>query len=85
MTSRSAGPPEPKPVVVYHGEELSRYGFGHGHPFGSDRQEAFWSELTSRGLVAREDDGRIAAPLVGQVRRQRQVGIRENPFAPGAN
>jgi acetoin utilization protein AcuC len=32
-------------VWVYKGEELARYGFGDGHPFGSDRHEVFQDEL----------------------------------------
>jgi acetoin utilization protein AcuC len=37
-------------VRVYHGEALAAYGFGHGHPFGSDRLSAFWNEAQRRGL-----------------------------------
>jgi acetoin utilization protein AcuC len=33
------------PVLLVAGEGLSRYGFGDGHPFGPDRQEAFLREL----------------------------------------
>ena len=39
------------PVAVYHGDDLSRYGFGFGHPFGTDRQASFWNGMTSAGLV----------------------------------
>jgi len=39
-----------EPVWVYKGEELARYGFGDGHPFGSDRHEVFQEELASAGL-----------------------------------
>jgi acetoin utilization protein AcuC len=35
---------------VYYGDELARYGFGHGHPFGPDRLDAFWAEVLRRGL-----------------------------------
>lgn len=38
------------PVWVYRGEELARYGFGEGHPFGPDRHEVFQSELAQAGL-----------------------------------
>jgi acetoin utilization protein AcuC len=31
-------------VQVYIGEALERYGFGQGHPFGTDRLGAFWDE-----------------------------------------
>lgn len=37
-------------VWVYKGEELARYGFGDGHPFGSDRHEVFHNELARAGL-----------------------------------
>ncbi|HUI60716.1 MAG TPA: acetoin utilization protein AcuC [Steroidobacteraceae bacterium] len=38
-------------VVV--GEQLARYGFGEGHPFGPDRLAAFVREFESRGLDRR--------------------------------
>jgi acetoin utilization protein AcuC len=44
--------PSRKPVCVYVGEDLARYGFGDGHPFGPDRMDAFWSEACERGLDA---------------------------------
>ncbi|WP_455207851.1 acetoin utilization protein AcuC [Kaarinaea lacus] len=37
-------------VAVYIGNELARYGFGHGHPFGPDRLAAFVTEFRRRGL-----------------------------------
>jgi len=37
-------------VLVYIGEQLARYGFGHGHPFGPDRMDAFWQEAARHGL-----------------------------------
>jgi acetoin utilization protein AcuC len=40
-------------VCVYDGEELARYGFGHGHPFGPDRLAAFRAELKRQGLDRR--------------------------------
>ncbi|MCU7829742.1 MAG: acetoin utilization protein AcuC [Candidatus Thiodiazotropha sp. (ex Myrtea sp. 'scaly one' KF741663)] len=39
-----------RPVSVYFGEALSRYGFGDGHPFGPDRIQAFWDETVKQGL-----------------------------------
>lgn len=39
-----------KPVFVYRGEALARYGFGDDHPFGLDRHDAFQSELAQAGL-----------------------------------
>jgi acetoin utilization protein AcuC len=40
-------------VLVVAGERLARYGFGDGHPFGTDRHEAFWREFKRRGLPLR--------------------------------
>ncbi|HEX7417515.1 MAG TPA: acetoin utilization protein AcuC [Steroidobacteraceae bacterium] len=40
-------------VVVVAGERLARYGFGDGHPFGTDRHAAFMREFDSRGLNQR--------------------------------
>ncbi len=37
-------------TAVIIGESLSRYGFGDGHPFGSDRYGAFVREFKARGL-----------------------------------
>lgn len=37
-------------VCVYVGEDLARYGFGEGHPFGPDRQGVFWSKMQELGL-----------------------------------
>ena len=42
-----------KPVALYVGEALGRYGFPHGHPFGPDRQAAFWAETRARELDRR--------------------------------
>ncbi|MHB1241328.1 MAG: acetoin utilization protein AcuC [Gammaproteobacteria bacterium] len=46
-------PDHPSDVQVYLGAELAGYGFGHGHPFGHDRMEAFQIELERRGLLRR--------------------------------
>jgi acetoin utilization protein AcuC len=35
------------------GERLARYGFGDGHPFGTDRHSAFLAEFAARGLDKR--------------------------------
>ena len=43
----------PTPVCVYVGDELARYGFGEGHPFGPDRLGAFWSQAQSSSLDQR--------------------------------
>jgi len=37
-------------VCVYIGDELGRYGFGYGHPFGPDRMNAFWTLAQKQGL-----------------------------------
>ncbi|HEY5603616.1 MAG TPA: acetoin utilization protein AcuC [Gammaproteobacteria bacterium] len=37
-------------VAVFIGDELARYGFGHGHPFGLDRHDVFVNEFRRRGL-----------------------------------
>ncbi len=44
-------------VRVYHGTALATYGFGQGHPFGSDRLEAFWREAVKQGLDQRVTHG----------------------------
>jgi acetoin utilization protein AcuC len=46
-------------VVVYHGAELARYGFGDGHPFGTERLGTFWTEMIRRGL---DDRVEVAPP-----------------------
>ena len=50
-------------VALYVGEDLGRYGFPDGHPFGPDRQEAFWKEAVKQGLDRRAaiTDPRMAA------------------------
>lgn len=40
-------------TCVYIGDELARYGFGQGHPFGPDRLGAFWKQAQASGLDAR--------------------------------
>jgi acetoin utilization protein AcuC len=47
-------------VTVYFGDDLARYGFGEGHPFGPDRIHAFWAESVKRGLHRRVE---IALPF----------------------
>lgn len=37
-------------VCLYVSEALAHYGFPAGHPFGTDRQQAFWREATQQGL-----------------------------------
>src|SRR5215831_7479450 len=38
------------PVLLVSGEEIARYGFSGGHPFGPDRLEAFARELRASGI-----------------------------------
>ena len=45
---------QPSSVLLVSGDEIARYGFGDGHPFGTDRHEAFMRELHQSGL-----DGRV--------------------------
>jgi acetoin utilization protein AcuC len=45
---------ETSSVLLVSGDEIARYGFGEGHPFGLDRHEAFMRELHQSGL-----DGRV--------------------------
>nr|CAX83767.1 Histone deacetylase superfamily [uncultured bacterium] len=40
-------------VCVYVGENLGRYGFGDGHPFGPQRMDAFWQESLRQGIPNR--------------------------------
>ena len=40
----------PAPLCVYIGDNLARYGFGEGHPFGPDRLGAFWQQACAVGL-----------------------------------
>ena len=37
-------------VSLYVGEALGKYGFPNGHPFGPDRQDAFWKEAVKQKL-----------------------------------
>ena len=39
-----------KEVALYVGATLGTYGFPNGHPFGPDRQDAFWKETLRQGL-----------------------------------
>ena len=43
----------PHPVCLYVSPLLARYGFPNGHPFGIDRQDAFWREAQKQGLDRR--------------------------------
>jgi acetoin utilization protein AcuC len=40
-------------VLVVAGEQIARYGFGEGHPFGPDRHAAFVREVRNSGLQDR--------------------------------
>ena len=73
-------------VSVYIGDALASYGFGHGHPFGLDRHDAFVKEFEKRGLNKKVS---IQSPVLAtdqqiryfhtqeyleQVKRQSQTG-----------
>jgi acetoin utilization protein AcuC len=73
-------------MLTYYGEALASYGFGRDHPFGPDRLDAFWREMTQRGLDRRTG---IGAPVmcaeadlalfhtgdyIARVQRQSQTG-----------
>jgi len=36
---------------LVHGQQIARYGFGEGHPFGPDRHDVFMRELVAQGLL----------------------------------
>jgi len=38
-------------TALVSGEQIARYGFGQGHPFGPDRHDAFMREIESDGLL----------------------------------
>ena len=46
-------------VLLYVGEALGKYGFPNGHPFGPDRQDAFWKETLKQGL---DKQAKLVAP-----------------------
>ena len=61
-------------MQVYIGENLARYGFGEGHPFGPDRMDAFWREAVKRGLDKR---ARVAIPASCSQEENLQFHTRE--------
>lgn len=50
---------EQSDIALFYGDALRSYSFGHDHPFGPDRLDAFWREATARGLPQRV---RVLAP-----------------------
>lgn len=46
-------PDQTSPLTIFTGASLGQYGFGAGHPFGTDRLDAFWQEALRRGLDRR--------------------------------
>jgi acetoin utilization protein AcuC len=52
-------------VLLVAGEQIARYGFPDGHPFGPDRHEAFITELVRQAL-----DTRIARAAPRQASRE---------------
>jgi acetoin utilization protein AcuC len=75
-----------KRIGVYRGEQLARYGFGQGHPFGPDRLDAFLHAFAAAGLgdkvrllppVPARDEDLLrfhTAPYLDRVRRQSETG-----------
>ena len=45
------GPAASPATLLVHGEQIARYGFGEGHPFGPDRHGVFMGEMESQGLL----------------------------------
>ena len=74
-------------LITYLGEQLARYGFGDGHPFGPDRLAAFAKEFHAQGLdtlvkllppvsASRAELERFHTPeYVERVRRQSLTGV----------
>ena len=58
-------------VSLYVSEALGKYGFPNGHPFGPDRQDAFWKEAVKQGL-----DKRVALRDSRPAERE-EIGWRE--------
>src|SRR6476469_7191256 len=52
-------------VLLVSGDEIARYGFGEGHPFGPDRHEVLMRELHQAGL-----DGRVQRAAPRQATRE---------------
>lgn len=52
-------------TCVYIGDEIARYGFPGGHPFGPHRMDAFWKEARLQGLPGRV---RVMPPVVASRR-----------------
>src|SRR4051812_4619515 len=52
-TRHAASEVSMKEVQLYVGDAIGRYGFPNGHPFGPDRQDAFWNEAVKQGLPGR--------------------------------
>ena len=52
-------------VCVYVGDEIARYGFPDGHPFGPHRMGAFWDEAKLQGLA---DRVQVMQPVVASRR-----------------
>jgi acetoin utilization protein AcuC len=50
-------------VLLVSGQEIARYGFNGGHPFGPDRHDAFMREVRSSGLESAllHDEPRMAS------------------------
>ncbi len=47
-------------TALYVGDEIGRYGFPGGHPFGPTRMRSFWQRAKARGL---DDGAHMLAPV----------------------
>jgi acetoin utilization protein AcuC len=54
-------------VLLISGDEIARYGFGDGHPFGTDRHDVFMRELHESGLDGRVQHGRPRSATRGEL------------------
>lgn len=60
-------------LCIYLGEELARYGFGEGHPFGVQRYNRFVDELERRELLQKLN---ISKPVIAT---EEQLGLFHTP------
>ncbi len=68
------GDPSQTTLCVYAGEALAGYGFGHGHPFGADRFQAFWQHFQQSGL---QQSCCIRAPVAAERQAIERFHTRE--------
>lgn len=56
-------------VCLYVSDALGRYGFPGGHPFGTDRQQAFLREASRQGLVEKTRRSEAASASRAEIER----------------